>query len=54
MKVGIFEDEWYPVYSLTLDSIYNLDCVITKEFYDRYCRIMAEFAELQDELEKMS
>jgi len=53
MKVGIVTDEWYPVYSFTLNLRYNLDCEITEELYERYTRIMAEFSELQDELEKL-
>lgn len=55
MKIYISIDEWYPIYTLsTYFSKYTISCEITEELYKRYIRIMAEFEELQDELEKLS
>jgi hypothetical protein len=48
MKVKIAEDELYPFYTSGLD--YGVEVEVPEDFYERYKRVMREFARLQGEL----
>jgi len=58
MKVYVWRDEVYPVYGIDEDSrgFWNIKekVEIPDELYKRYKKIMLEYGEVQDELEKYS
>ena len=56
MTVHIERDEWYPVYIMLPERPgWDAEVVTTVpvELYERYERLLAEFTDVQDEIEKI-
>lgn len=53
MKIGIYEDEYYPYYALDESWTDSSHVEITPEFKQRYDRIIGEFMALQRELAEL-
>jgi len=51
MKMFIYADEWYPVFSLeTTDYQNGATIEVDKDFQKKYTRVMRQFKEIQDHL----
>jgi hypothetical protein len=54
MKVHIYKDEWYPVYSMITDDPWNSEYVdLPEDKYKEWDRVFKEFQRIQYEIKQL-
>ena len=51
--MGVYKDEWFPVYYLNLTDNNDIRIEVSKSFYKKYAKVMGEFVDCQDTLAKL-